>query len=347
MLSAAAQAFAAAPRTPESFRTFVSEDAPAASAWLSRYASTAGVSSPALKALNELQASTFETKAAKTTALEAFFIDNGALAEMVDLANLQAARAHTLGFTVIEPAAKQKPAFLTGIARMDSGVLQLEVGGKRYAVDSPNWQASLQLAYFEANALGAFDGKEVTVKAYPVNDTTLAVEEFSPGIGTDFLSGRLAVRGELLGVNVSPTKWVELKDPELVRRLKPLNTLGIVLPGKVKSEGDTHVFEGAPTDYWMLAANAQFGATPTPGIVALAHGQTRSFKGDISTEKPTRRVLIYGHLEADAATLVAHKALAAPEVKHEHGLAFQPTTVSLAALTPVELPEAEPVGFAA
>lgn len=346
MLSPAARKFSSAVPTPAAFRQLAKAEPHLAATWLVRFADCAGLTGGAIDQLKALEQKKFQSEPKRAAAFEAFFNDNAKLADMVDLANVQTARATTLGFTVVDPGAAKKPALLTGTVKMTGGVLQLEVAGKTYKVDSANWQASLQFEYFEANALGAFDGKTVTVKAYPTGtDDLIAVEEFSPGVGTDFVSGRLQQQGDKMGVRVRPDKWVEIADPTLQKTLRGLPKLGVILPGKVVQEGDKFVLKGKPKDYWMLCANAQFGQAAVPGTVAMAHGQSHAVKGDISTPQATRRLLILGHIADDASTVVAKKALATPEVKFENGVPFTPDAKALAPLVPVELSATEPDGF--
>lgn len=348
MLSAAARAFAAAPRTPAGFRDLANAEPQTAASWLLRFANSAGITGGPIQQLEGLKVQSFDSDTSRAAAFAAFFAQNPAVADMVDLANLQAERAATLGFTVVEPAATVKnPALLTGTVKLTNGVVQLDVGGRTFNVDSPNWQASLQFEYFEANALGAFVDKTVTVKAYPTAAETLAVEEFSPGVGQSFVSGRLQMQGDQIGIRVRPDKWVAIRDPEMQTLLKGYAKLGVIIPGKLVQEGAQFFLEPSARDFWMLAANAQFGAAPIANTVAMAHGQSHPVQGDISTTTPTRRVLIYGRIADDATTVVAKKALAAPEVKHENGIAFSNDSKALAALTPVELPETAPEGFEA
>lgn len=346
MLSAAAKTFASAPRTPASFRELANAEPQAAASWLLRFADAAGIAGAPIQELKALEQQSFDSETSRAAAFGAFFSQNTKVADMVDLGNLQAARANTLGFTVVEPtSAVKQPAWLTGTVKMTGGVVQLDVGGRTFKVDSPNWQASLQFEYFEANALGAFDGKTVTVKAYPTGAETLAVEEFAPGVGTNFVSGRLQLQGDKIGVRVRPDKWVAIRDPELQKLLHGYAKLGVIIPGKVVQEGNQFVLEGSAKDFWMLCANAQYGQSAIANTVAMAHGQSHPVQGDISTPTPTRRLLIHGHIGPDAKTVVARKALPTPEVRFENGVAFSSTAKELAALTPVELPDATPDGF--
>ena len=349
MLSAAAQTFAQA-RTPANLTALWKQEPQTAADWLVRYSKNSGVQSEKLSALQQVLQSTFEAPTARDAALLEFLGKNADIVSAMELGALQTARADTLGFTVVT---KPVPATLTGTVAVENGLPMLVTADGKFKVDSPNWQGSLQYKYFEANALQAFNGRTVTVRAWPTDTPgLLAVEEFAPGTSPDFVSGRLSIDANgKVGVRVRTDKWVEIRDPELASRIKTMahdesgmtNGTGVIMPGKVTQEGDKYFFEGKPNDdFWMLSKTLP----GQPTTLQVGHGLTRPFTGDVTVPDASGRILVFGHIAEDRSTILAKGALTTPATRFENGVPFKRDASALLTATPVDpTPVEDPRGF--
>ena len=338
MLSSVAKAFSLA-RTPANFAALWAAEPETAAAWLLRYGRTAGLRDEKLGALEKILQAPFDSPGGREAALRDFAARTTELTSMFDMATLQAARVGTLGFEAGAPV----PATLIGKVVSVDGAPHLQLPDGTFKIDSPAWMPSLQIKYLEARALEAFEGRTVTVRAWPAETPgVLAVEEFAPGTSSDFVSGRLSTNADgQVGVRVASDKWVQLRDPELSRRLASLsnpetaftNGTGVILPGKVTREGDRWFFEGtADTEYWRLAKTLP----DHPGELQVGHGKLFPLRGDASVPDPSGRIMVLGRVETDGRTITSKGALMVPAADAQNGVPFRRDTSVLATATPVD-----------
>jgi hypothetical protein len=342
VLSPIAQQFSLA-RTAKNLNALWESEPQTAASWFVRYAKAAGLQDARVGQLEKILSSAYQEPTRKDRELRKFLTENSTVAQAVELAQLQSERVHTLGFTATAP----RSITFTGKLSVENGAPVITTPDGKFQINSPNWMPSLQYKYFEANALQAFAGRTVTVRAWPTETPdVMAVEEFAPGTSTDFVSGRLSKIGGKVGVRVRPDKWVEIRDPELARRLFTLaqddtnltNGTGMILPGKVVQEGSTYFFDGQPADYWMLCKTLP----GQPEQLQVGHGLVKPFTGTIDGADTQGRILVFGHLDADLA-IVSKGALTTPATRFENGIAFSaPDLATVAKMTPLDSAPVEP-----
>ncbi|MBK7862117.1 MAG: hypothetical protein IPJ65_26580 [Archangiaceae bacterium] len=350
-MSVSATTFAASARTAADLARFFSESPVEAADYALRFARAAGLSGATVAKLEELTA--FEDPTQREAGLLQFAQEQQAAFSAFDLAQTQAARAATLGFS----AGPAKPVQLTGKISLATVAGNTDLprlttpDGKTWQLKTPAIAQTggqhlwVQHRYLEANCLKAFDGMTVTVRAYATTTPeVLAVQSFAPGTPPDFVSGRLAlVDGKLL-LRVAPDSNVEITDPALVKRLSPFGNLdvgnpvggrlGIILPGPLTERDGKLFYDGAPDDYWMLAKQ-----TPGNPMLELAHGQRHPFIGDVSAEAKfaDQRIFVFGHIDEAGKVVSSRKgALPMPPAIFEDGVEHVSEAGELAKLVPVQ-----------
>lgn len=352
-MSISGAAFASSSRTSADLAKFFAEAPLEAADYALRLAKSGGIASPVVQQL-EGAISKFEDPGAREAAIRKLGVEQPAALAAFDMGQLQAARAVTLGFT----AGPVTPVALTGTISISTAAGNRDLpklttpDRKTYSLQSPAIQQTggqhlyVQHRYLEANALKAFDGMAVTLKAYATQDpNVLAVQSFAPGTPKEFLSGRLALIDGKMLLRVLPDQNVEITNPTLVQRLSPFanldvgnkvgGRLGIILPGAVTEHADGRkTFDELPENYWMLAKQ-----TPGNPLLELAHGQRHEFIGDISAPAKfaDQRIFVFGHIDENGHVVSARKgALPMPPAIFEDGVAHVTDPNALAKLVPVQ-----------
>ncbi|MBX7101446.1 MAG: hypothetical protein K1X89_27270 [Myxococcaceae bacterium] len=306
MLSAAATKFAASGGTAADFQAFWQEAPKEAAQFTVRLGDTMGLHLDGLEKARAVAAGTVDGAAFVGSPDFQQVTNAYAIASLADL------RAGTLGWTTGSPV---KAPLVVGICRVNGNALSLETGRGTFELDTPAFGDSQN--YLEASLLQTFANRAVSVRGWPCSGGAsgapkIAVEQFAPGFGRDFASGRLGTRTlpdgtSKIGINVYPGQgldgWIEIKDPELARRLAGLSRLGVILPGKVSEENGHQVFtfEGPvdQLDYYMLSK-----AFP-PNQLQMAHGTMHPVsQGAEFLKAATARHLVFGHIDADANSVV-------------------------------------------
>lgn len=330
MRTAAAAKFAAAPSAEKLAALWKKEPQTAASFFV-EYARAAGLSGKFVDSLDKVL-STKSTDEKKDKALVDLLAKSPKALSAFKTAEVQAARVKTLGFEVGTPSS----ATLSGTVQVEHDTIYLKTDQGRFAVDSPNYESSLQYRHLEANVLRSWEGKTVTVRAWPTPDTNrIAVEEFAPGTSAQFVSGRLTTENGVPGVRVRPDKVVFFRDPEFAAKMKPFCDLtvgnqtggrtGVILPGKVAFENGKFYFDSDPKDFWMLCKEL-----PGTGQLEMGHGQRHAFSGDITpkTGASGGRIMVFGHINADGS-VTAKGAVATPATRVESGIPYERSPLKL------------------
>lgn len=350
-MSTAGAAFATSSRSAADLARFFTAAPSEAADYALRLAKTTGLNSPAIAQLEQL--AKFDQPEQRDEALRQFATQQQPLFDAMALANVAAARAATLGFTAGAP----HPVQLTGKISVNpvNGNTDLPrlttPDGTVYSLQSPSIAQPggahlyVQHRYLEANALKAFDGMDVTIRAFATAlPGTLAVQSFAPGTPPDFVSGRLALIDGKLLLRVLPDQNVEITNPVLKERLSPFadlgvgnqvgGRLGIILPGSVTDTNGTLTFDELPADYWMLAKQ-----TPGNPQLELAHGQRHTYTGDVSAPQKftDQRILVFGHID-ETGNVVSSRAgaLPLPPAIFEDGVQAVTDPAQLAPLVPVQ-----------
>ena len=359
MISPAATAFAASTRSAAELAKFFAAAPTEAADYTLRLAKSAGLQGPAFSQLQSL----YEQGPAGADALKQFVAAQQALLSAVELAQTQAARAATLGVT----AGPVAPVTITGRIGVSAAApgntdhpLLTTADGTTYDLVSPAIKQEgashlyVQHRYLEANCLKAFQGMTVTLRAYATaSPTQLAVQSFTPGTPKDFVSGRLAMLGDKLILRVLPDQNVEITNPTLKARLAPFGDLGvgnqvggrlgIILPGAVKEQNGTLVYDELPENYWMLAKQ-----TPGNPQLEMAHGQRHSYQGNVSAPQKwaDQRIFVFGHIDETGNVVCGRQgALPMPPAIFEDGTPHVTDPTALAKLVPVQT--ADPSDFSA
>src|SRR4051812_15400897 len=194
-MSASAATFAASSRSTADLARFFADAPTEAADYTLRLAKSAGVAGSVVGKLEH--ASGFRQTAKREAALRKLVTEQPDVLSAFDLAQTQAARAATLGFT----AGPVAPVTLTGKISITPSFGNTDLpklttpDGKTYDLQSPAIAQTgpshlyVQHRYLEANCLKAFDGLTVTVRAYgTASPNTLAVQAFAPGTPKDFTS---------------------------------------------------------------------------------------------------------------------------------------------------------------
>lgn len=222
------------------------------------------------------------------------------------LAATQAKRVDTLGWSAEGPP-REAPA-LTGRLTMEGTTPVLATSIGTFNVRSINPVG--------ANDVGAFAGRVVTVKGWPdatwapgagAARPTLIAEEWGPGVGHGFVTGRLTMVNGELTVQVRADKQARITDEGLKAQLLPYEKLGIVLPGEPVLENGAWLYKEAPTDFYVLGGFNLAGTGAVNGEVVsftlqLAHGKSVTAevpKRSWDSVTRTQRHYLYGHFESN------------------------------------------------
>lgn len=137
--------------------------------------------------------------------------------------------------------------------------------GRKVSLSSDNNTQNDIFTFVPGTDVMAFAGQDVSVRGV-LDETgkTLRVTEFAPGKVEDFVSGRVMIQGDKVGVRARGRGFVEVTDPELKAELRTRANLGVILEGKtaedVQPDGTINrSFSGKPAEYWMLV---RFTAAP-------------------------------------------------------------------------------------
>ena len=214
-------------RTREDLQSFWDQDAAGAARWLVDVAHAAGARPAGIEALIEALGEGSPSREKKLNdAIERF----PGLLEVATggFEPDQAARLRTGGWEM--KAGNEPPAF-TGSVKMQGEYVQLVTAGRTYTLASP--QDTLRAWGGEVSA---FLGSVVTVRGWPdVKGDTLLVQEFAPGSGSDFVTGRVQLSPEgVLGIRVHPQKFVVIGDARLSEELRNFVRVGLLLRGNVR-----------------------------------------------------------------------------------------------------------------
>lgn len=232
------------------------------------------------------------------------------------------APVHTEGATAVKPkstypADPRTPPPLTGVVSLENGQVYLASKAGKFQVVNTADGMNDSTHFFSGQDVQAFQGRIVTVRGWPTDGWqtgqeggTLAVEEWAPGKGADFVAGRVKIDGERVTIRVREDKSVEVDDATLKAALHDYDALGIVLPGAVDKQGDAWHFKGKPKDYYVLAGfSGMYGTGETrigDGVtfnMQLAHGKSlTSTVPAASWDANTRsqRHYFFGHIEGGA-----------------------------------------------
>lgn len=306
MLSAAATRFAASAGTAADFQAFWQAAPKEAAQFTVRLGDNMGLHLDGLEKARAVASGAVDGAAFVGSA------DFQQVANAYAIASLADLRAGTLGWTTSSPV---KAPLVVGTCRVNGNAISLETARGTFELDTPAFGDSQN--YLEASLLQTFANRVVSVRGWPCSGGAsgapkIAVEQFAPGFGRDFASGRLGTRTlpdgtTKIGVNVYPGQgldgWIEIKDPELARRLAGLSRLGVILPGTVSEENGHQVFtfEGPvdQLDYYMLSK-----AFP-PNQLQMAHGTMHPVsQGAELLTAANARHLVFGHIDADANSVV-------------------------------------------
>lgn len=209
------------------------------------------------------------------------------------------------------PADRNTPPAITGTVRRVDGTLRLESHAGQFSIANRADPAVDENHMFSGVDLAAFEGRTVTVRGWPTDPnwkrgdvTTLAVEEFAPGISPNFVAGRVDTTGDKLVISVRADKKIIVDDAKLKAALEPFDLLGVVLPGTVTKKGNEWHLTTAPKDYYILAGFS-WGGAPDDGTgtkigfnMQLAHG--KSIEGELprtdynNTQRDSRHYF-FGH----------------------------------------------------